>query len=81
MGGVGGGGESAARDRAKREYTAEELGRHTSRESLWIAVDGGVFDVSNESFGIKVGSAAAAGGMGATINVQQTSSRSSSGCC
>ncbi len=44
---------------------------------IYDKIQQGVFDVSNESFGIKVGTAAAAPG---TIGIQPAASRSS-GCC
>jgi Ras-related protein Rab-2A len=60
---------------AKTAANVEEAFINTAKR-IYEKIQQGVFDVSNESFGIKVGMAAAPG----NINVTQTSSRGS-GCC
>merc|ERR1711988_1706786 len=60
---------------AKTAANVEEAFINTARR-IYEKIHQGVFDVSNESYGIKVGMAASAPG---TIGVQQTSR--GSGCC
>ena len=61
---------------AKTAANVEEAFINTAKR-IYEKIQQGVFDVSNESFGIKVGTAAAAPG---TIGMQPTSTRGS-GCC
>merc|ERR1712220_17387 len=62
---------------AKTASNVEDAFIKTAKR-IYEKIQQGVFDVTNESFGIKVGLAASAPG---TIGVQQTSSRGGSGCC
>ena len=61
---------------AKTAANVEEAFINTAKR-IYEKIQQGVFDVSNESFGIKVGTAAVAPG---TIGIQSAQSRSS-GCC
>jgi len=62
---------------AKTAANVEEAFINTARQ-IYGKIQQGVFDVSNESFGIKVGMAATAPG---TIGVTPVSGKSGSGCC
>jgi len=67
---------------AKTAHNVEEAFINTAK-TIHEKIEEGVFDVSNESYGIKVGYGAGAGGASGNVNVAggASGSKSSSGCC